>query len=176
MKTKAAGILAMLLAALPLAAGPSAAEIEKFNTVSPRVATGGQPTAPQIASLAREGFRTILSLREPAEYDAAAEEAAAKQHNVAFVNIPVKTTDPRPEQVDAFLAALANPRIFPVFIHCASGNRVAAFWMIRRVLVDKWDLEDAEREAKLVGLKNPATREFALNYIQIHMQTHVAAR
>jgi uncharacterized protein (TIGR01244 family) len=168
MKLKALGILAMLLAAAPLAAGPSAAEIDKFNTVSDRVATGGQPTVPQIASLAHEGFRTILSLRDPSEYDAAAEEAAAKQQKLTYLNIPVKTTDPRPEQVDAFLGALANPRVFPVFIHCASGNRVAAFWMIRRVLVDKWDLEDAEKEAILVGLKSPAMKEFALDYIRTH--------
>ena len=168
MKTKAAGILAILLAASPLVAGPSVAEIDKFNTVSDRVATGGQPTVPQIASLAREGFRTILSLREPSEYDAAAEEAAAKEQKLTYVNIPVKTTDPRPEQVDAFLRTMANSRTYPVFIHCASGNRVAAFWMIRRVLVEKWDVEDAEREAKLVGLKSPAMREFALDYIRAH--------
>lgn len=172
MKMKAVGILALLLAALPLAAAPSTSDIEKFNTVSDRVATGGQPTVPQIASLAREGFRTIVNLREPAEYDAAAEEAAAKQNKLTYVNIPVKATEPRPEQVDAFLAALAKPGVYPVFIHCASGNRVAAFWMVRRVLVDKWDVEDAEREARLGGLKSPAMREFALDYIR----THAAAR
>lgn len=172
MKLKAAGILALLFAALPLAAATSSAEIEKFNTVSDRVATGGQPTVPQIAALAREGFRTIVNLREPSEYDAAAEEAAARQQKLTYVNIPVKTTDPRPEQVDAFLAALAKPGVYPVFIHCASANRVAAFWMIRRVVVEKWDVEDAEREARLGGLKSPAMREFALDYIR----THTAAR
>jgi hypothetical protein len=40
--------------------------------------------------------------------------------------------------------------------------------MIRRVLVDKWDLEDAEREAKVAGLKSENTKEFALAYIQSH--------
>lgn len=168
MRMKAAGILAILLAASPLAAGPSVADIDKFNTVSDRVSTGGQPTVPQIASLAREGFRTILCLREPSEYDAAAEEAAAREQKLTYLNIPVSKTDPRPEQVDAFLSALANPRIYPVFIHCASGNRVAAFWMIRRVLVDKWDLEDARFEARLVGLTSPVMKEFALDYIRKH--------
>lgn len=166
MKTSAAVVLAALLVAAPLAAGPSAAEIEKFNTVSDRVATGGQPTNSQIADLKREGFRTILSLREPSEYDAAAEEAAAKTHGLSYVNIPVKKDDPKPQQVEAFLAALNNPRIYPLFIHCATANRVAGFWMIRRVLVDKWDLEDAEREAGLVGLKSQAMKEFALTYIR----------
>jgi uncharacterized protein (TIGR01244 family) len=168
MKTRAAIILLVLLSAAPLAAGPSAAEIEKFNSVSDRVATGGQPTIVQIADLKREGFRTILSLREPTEYDAAAEEAAAKAQGLSYVNIPIRKDDPRPQQVEAFLAALGNSRIYPAFIHCASGNRVAGFWMIRRVLVDKWDLEDAEREAGLVGLKSQAMKEFALAYIRSH--------
>ncbi len=70
--------------------------------------------------------------------------------------------------MDAFLSALKNSQVYPVFIHCATGNRVGAFWMIRRVIVDKWDLEDAEKEAKIVGLKTPVMREFALNYIRSH--------
>jgi hypothetical protein len=45
---------------------------------------------------------------------------------------------------------------------------VAALWMIRRVLVEKWDLQDAQREAKIVGLKSPELKEFALAYIRSH--------
>jgi uncharacterized protein (TIGR01244 family) len=173
MSRKTAGVLLVLSAAAfvvaaRLAAATSAAEIDKFNNVSDKVATGGQPTIAQIADLKREGFKTILCLREPSEFDAAAEEAAAKERGLTYINIPVNRENPRPAQVDAFLAALSNPRVYPVFIHCATANRVAAFWMIRRVLVDKWDLEDAQREAKLVGLKNPQTRDFALDYLRTH--------
>ncbi len=53
-------LLFLLLAAAPLAAQPAVSEIEKFGWVSNDVATGGQPTVPQIASLAHEGFRTIV--------------------------------------------------------------------------------------------------------------------
>lgn len=166
MTTRFALVLAVLLAAAaPLAA--SSTDIDKFGWVSDKVATGGQPTVPQIASLARDGFRTIINLREPSEYDAAAEEAAAKERGLIYVNIPFKTTDPKTERVDAFLKAMDAPRS-PVFIHCGSANRVAALWMIRRVLVEKWDLEDAEREAKIVGLKSAELKEFALNYIRSH--------
>jgi hypothetical protein len=58
----------LLLTAAPIAAQPAVSEIERFGWVSDSVATGGQPTVPQIASLAREGFRTIVSLRVPSEY------------------------------------------------------------------------------------------------------------
>ena len=56
----------------------------------------------------------------------------------------------------------------PVFIHCASANRVGAFWMIRRVLVDGWRLEKAEEEANRVGLRSPHLRSFAHSYIERH--------
>ena len=71
MRVRSAFLPLLLFTAAPLAAQPAVIEIEKFGWVSESVATGGQPTVPQIASLAREGFRTIVSLRAPSEYDAA---------------------------------------------------------------------------------------------------------
>jgi uncharacterized protein (TIGR01244 family) len=168
MKAKTTGIfLAMLVSSLVLAARPAVTDIEKFNWVAEKTATGGQPTVEQIAALKHAGFRTIVNLREPSEYDAAAEAAAARENGLDYINIPVPKEAPKAEQVDAFLKLVKEARP-PVFIHCATANRVAAFWMIRRVLVDKWDLEDAEREAKVGGLKSESTKEFALAYIQGH--------
>lgn len=168
MKAKAIGIfLAMLVSSFVLVARTAVTDIEKFNWISEKTATGGQPTVAQIAALKHAGFRTIVNLRERSEYDAAAEEAAAKENGLDYINIPVSRENPKAEQVDAFLKLMKEARP-PVFIHCGTANRVAAFWMIRRVLVDKWDLEDAEREAKVAGLKSESTKEFALAYIQSH--------
>ena len=168
MKARTIGIfLALLVTSFVLAARPAVTDIEKFNWVSERTATGGQPTVAQIASLKHAGFRTIVNLREPSEHDAVAEEAAARENGLDYINIPVQTAAPRTEQVDAFLKLMKDARP-PVFIHCGTANRVAAFWMIRRVLVDKWDLEDAEREAKVAGLKSENLKEFALAYIRTH--------
>ncbi|HKA36310.1 MAG TPA: protein tyrosine phosphatase family protein [Thermoanaerobaculia bacterium] len=170
MKTKLALLLLALLVPAVFVAAHGAADIEKFNAVSDKVATGGQPTPAQMLDLSREGYKTVICLREPGEFDAKAEEAAAKSKGLTWINIPVNRESPKPEQVDAFLAALSSPKVYPVFIHCGTGSRVAAFWMVRRVLVDKWDLEDAQREAKLVGLKSETMKEFALNYIQTHQK------
>jgi uncharacterized protein (TIGR01244 family) len=146
-------------------AGESVAGIERSCRVDDRVSTGGQPTPAQLATLKDLGFRTVINLREPEEYDAAAEEAAAKEFGLAYVNIPVRTADPKVEEVDAFLAALKDSGVYPVFIHCGTGNRVGAFWMIQRVLVDGWSLFDAEKEAHEIGLKSANLREFALGVI-----------
>ena len=157
-------VLALVAASLRGAGGG----IENYFRVDDRVCTGGQPTAAQLAVLKDEGVRAILNLRDPSEHEAAAEEAAAKELGLLYVDIPVKAADPKPEQVEAFLKVTADASFFPVFIHCGTGNRVGAFWMIRRVLVDHWTLACAEKEARQIGLKSPSLRTFAIEYIAAH--------
>jgi protein tyrosine phosphatase (PTP) superfamily phosphohydrolase (DUF442 family) len=75
---------------------------------------------------------------------------------------------PDPAVADKFLKIVTDPANTPAFIHCASGNRAAALWMIKRVLVDKWDNDRAVEEATALGLTSPALKTFALDYIQSH--------
>ena len=49
--------------------------------------------------------------------------------------------------VDRFLQTITTAGNQPAFIHCASGNRAAAMWFVKRVLVDKWDMDKAGAEA-----------------------------
>jgi hypothetical protein len=39
---------------------------------------------------------------------------------------------------------------------------------VKRVLVDKWDVERAGAEAAGLGLSNPTLKTFMLNYIETH--------
>ena len=69
-----------------------------------------------------------------------------------------------------FLKATDDESNRPAFIHCASANRVGAFWMIRRVLRDGWTLEKAEEEARKIGLRNETLLAFAKDYIGRHQK------
>ena len=159
-------VAAMFLAIF--AFGATCADIDKFYWMDERIATGGQPKPGELAALKKEGFRTIIDLREPSEYDSAAEAAAAKRLGLGYVSIPVRTLDPKDEQVDAFLAVMKDRKIWPAFVHCGTANRVAAFWLIHRVAVDGWEFADAEIEARLLGLKSANLREFAYEYLCRH--------
>src|SRR5512132_1078399 len=156
-----AGTAAFLLAA-------TCADIDKFYWVDERIATGGQPLLEQIPALKKEGFRTIINLREPSEFDSAAEAVEARRLGLHYLSIPFRTADPKDEPVDAFLAAMKDRKLWPAFVHCGTGNRVAALWMIHRVVLDGWNFADAEYEAKLVGLKSENLREFAYDYACRH--------
>jgi DNA polymerase sigma len=41
-------------------------------------------------------------------------------------------------------------------------------WLIKRVLIDKWDNDRALEEATQLGLTSSALKTFALDYIQTH--------
>jgi hypothetical protein len=41
-------------------------------------------------------------------------------------------------------------------------------WLIKRVLVDKWDTDRAAEESAQLGLTNPGLKKFALDYIAAH--------
>ena len=146
----------------------SGQQIDQFLRVDDRVWTGGRPTPEQLARLQDAGVRTVIDLIPGEEHDLDAERSAARELGLGFVSLPVRAADPTPEQADAFLAITADAGIYPILLHCASGNRAGAFWMIRRMLVDGWPEPRAEEEARRIGLKSPNLLDFAREYVREH--------
>lgn len=163
-------LVLLALAALPALAQTDkpAYDIRNFLRVNDKICTGGQPSLADLERMKAEGIKAIINLRRPTEYNAEEEAAKAKELGLRYFNIPVDSSALKDEQVAEFLKLLADSANLPAFIHCASANRVGAFWMIRRVLVDGWKQEAALQEAEKIGLTNPRLREFALDYIQRH--------
>jgi len=142
--------------------------IKNFWRVNEQVCTGGQPSMDDLTKMKADGIKTILNLRRPSEYNYQEEAAKAKELGLRYFHIPVESNAPKDEQVDEFLKIMGDTANRPVFAHCMSNSRVASFWMIRRVLVENWTLPAAEREATRMGLSNPKTREFAVDYVLLH--------
>ncbi len=151
-----------------VAAGAGVEEIEYYHRVSERVAFGGQPTPAQVVALAQAGFHSIVNLREESEADSQPEVEAAKDAGLVYVGLPVPKAQPTDEQVRMFLRLTDNAGIYPVFIHCATANRAAALWMVRRGVVEGWSVEAAEKEAVQNGLTNEGLLKFAREYIASH--------
>jgi uncharacterized protein (TIGR01244 family) len=134
------------------------------------VACAGAVTPSAVAEIKKMGFASIINLRLPTEQgaDIDAEAAAAKTAGINFYNIPFNNAAMEQAAVDSFLQTITRPGNEPAFIHCASGNRAAGMWLVKRVLVDKWDVERASAEAASLGLSNPALKTFMLSYIESH--------
>ena len=144
--------------------------ITNLARVETTVACAGAVTPSAVAGIKKMGFTSIINLRQPTEQgaDIDAEAAAAKTAGINFFNIPFNNAAPDPAAVDRFLQTITQAGNQPAFIHCASGNRAAAMWFVKRVLVDKWDLDRAGTEAAGLGLSNPTIKTFMMSYIESH--------
>jgi uncharacterized protein (TIGR01244 family) len=150
----------------------SVAGVSNFARVETTIACAGATSPTAVAGLKQMGYASIINLRQASEPEADidAEAAAARAAGINFVHLPFNAASPDPTVVDNFLKTIADRKNNPAFLHCASGNRAAAFWMIKRMQVDKWDADRAGTEAAALGLTSGALKTFALDYVQTHKQ------
>ena len=144
--------------------------VTNFAKLETTVACGGATTPEAVPELKKMGFASIINLRLPSEPGAnvEGEAAAAKTAGINFFNIPFSGANPDPAVADKFLATITAQANEPAYIHCAAGNRAAAMWMIKRLVVDHWDTDKAYAEATALGLTSPALKQFAVEYAETH--------
>jgi uncharacterized protein (TIGR01244 family) len=144
--------------------------VTNFAKLETTIACGGATTPEAVPELKKMGYASIVNMRLANETGAnvEGEAAAAKAANIRYFHIPFSGSAPDPAVADEFLKTIAAPENNPAYIHCASGNRVSAMWMIKRMVVDHWDADKAYAEANALGLTSPALKQFAIDYAQTH--------
>jgi uncharacterized protein (TIGR01244 family) len=159
-----AGIIASEIPAAAQATRQEMRGVRTLTIVDPTVACAGATDASAMPEIAKRGYATVINLRLASEPGAAVDEAraAAARAGIRYVHLPFNVSKPDPAVVDRFIAAVTDEANLPVFIHGGSANPVAALWMIKRVVIDKWDLARAQSEARQIGLSSPAMRDFAV--------------
>lgn len=146
------------------------AGVTNFAKLDTTIACAGATTPGAIADIKKMGYNSVINLRQASEggADLEAEEAAAKTAGITYIHLPFNTAAPDGAIVERFLTAVTTPANQPAFVHCASGNRAAALWMVKRLVVDKWDADRASTEATSLGLTSPALKAFAVDYASKH--------
>ena len=165
------GILALSLSAAPalaqeqktdpLAGNPG---INNYYRVRPDVATAGQPSDQALADIQKAGFKTIINLRTEQE-GSLEEKPKVEALGLEYHNIPIGSDGISREQVALFEKILGDSKTHPVFVHCASSNRVGAMWFIHQVLGEGKDEASALEEAKKAGLK-PSLEGTAREFVE----------
>ena len=138
--------------------------IVNFAQVESTVACAGATTPAALTEVKRMGYASVINLRQASEpgADIEASAAAAKAAGLNYIHIPFNVASPDPTVVDRLLEAVLDKSNQPAFIHCGGANRAAALWMVKRIAVDKWDVERASAEAAALGLTNPTLKAFAI--------------
>lgn len=162
--------VALLFLTAALGAQTTPPGTTNYTRLDATVACAGATTVEAIPAIKAEGFKAIVNLRLPNEEGANVEasRSAAEAAGLKYFHIPFSGADPSTKAVDDFLAALKDPANSPVLVHCATANRAGMMWMIKRVMLDGWNVEKAAEEAERAGLKNPKLKAFALEYLKSH--------
>jgi uncharacterized protein (TIGR01244 family) len=168
-------LVAVFVVAASVAAGAqvtkeTVAGVRNFSRLDTTIACAGATTPDALAEIKKMGYASVINLRPATEpgADVEAGAAAAKAAGITYIHLPFNSSAPDPGLVDAFLAAVTSPANQPVFVHCASGNRAAALWMVKRIVVDGWDENRAAEEATALGLTSAALRTFAVEQAAAH--------
>jgi uncharacterized protein (TIGR01244 family) len=179
--SKYAALFCVLVASLVSAQAPDSkqavagatqavAGATNFQRLDANFASGGATTPDGFAALEKLGFRTVINLRTPSEpgADLEAEAKALSQTGLKYVSLPFSPGAPDVTAVDKFLQVVRDSANQPVYIHCASGQRANAFWLIKRLMVDGWPTDKALAEADGLKMTNQRLRDFALAYLKDH--------
>ncbi|HEX7077056.1 MAG TPA: rhodanese-like domain-containing protein [Candidatus Eisenbacteria bacterium] len=135
----------------------------------PWLVTGGQPSPAALGALANAGIDDVFDLRGADELRGFDEAAVARSVNLHYLPIPVTPADFSDATFTAFRHHLiAHGPENPMFIHCASGNRVGAALLPWLVLDKGLSDEVALEMARAVGLRHPDLTKRALEYIRTH--------
>ncbi len=132
--------------------------------ILPGVVTGGQPSAADLRQLGEAGGGIVLDLRDPMEPRPFDEPAVVRQAGLEYVNVAVGAGDLTDATLDRILGVLRGAGDRPVFVHCASGNRVGGALLPHLILDHGLEEEDAVGQAMRVGLRSAELLEWGTDY------------
>ena len=164
----AAGVVASVVAlAAQQVTKEEVAGIRNLSRLETTVACAGATEVEAIPNVKKMGFAAMINLRQASEPGANVPQAqaAAKAAGLNYVHIPFDAAAPDPAVADRFLEAIKQPGNQPAYIHCASANRAAAMWFVKRVQIDKWETDRAMKEAEALGLSSAPLKQFVTTYV-----------
>lgn len=137
------------------------ARIYNYRWLGEALATAGQPTATELAAVARAGFEVVINLGlSDQPYSLANERELVEALGLDYVHIPVQWEHPTARDIDRFIEAVRAREGQRLFVHCAANKRVSAFMALYRMTVLGWSRQEAMRDLRESWEPNAIWREF----------------
>jgi len=126
----------------------------------------GQPKKKDLLRLKEQGFKTIINLRGPKEYDENVERQLISEEGLSYYNIPfyadANLSDEYIQKVTQ--TVMKHRKDGKLLIHCSAGDRVGV-WLAGHFYKDHKFSQDKSLEmAKKLGLNNPQAITKVRNY------------
>lgn len=151
--------------------------IENVQNPYPWLVTGGLPDAQALERLAGLGAWDVIDMTAPDPERGFDEHAKVEALGMRYLPIPTTKDDFTDARFTAFRHHLiAHGPEHPLFVHCASGNRVGAALLPWLVLDRGMEDDEALALARTIGLRDSVLTARAWTYIRSHEPEPQAAR
>ena len=104
-----------------------------IRKISARVSVAPQICAGDVSQIAAAGYKTIMNNRPDGEgmdqTPSAVIEAEAKAHNLAYVYLPIVSSNITPQNIEDFGKVLSNAE-GPILAYCRTGTRCTNMWAL----------------------------------------------
>jgi len=129
--------------------------MENYYQLTPLLHTAGYPTLQDLRDLRAVGVTVVINLAISSSPSTLPDEAArAAELGMQYIHIPVEWSNPTPQNLADFFAAMETCREQVVLVHCAKNMRVSAFLYLYRILRLGWTEECARTD--LLKIWEPA--------------------
>jgi protein tyrosine phosphatase (PTP) superfamily phosphohydrolase (DUF442 family) len=121
-------------------------DIRNYYQISVSIATSGQPTAEQFATIAEQGYALVVNLAMPDSVFAIADEAQiVGALGMEYLHLPVAWEAPTLADLERFFALMQAHQTQKIWVHCALNKRASCFMYLYNLCV----LQRPEAEARL---------------------------
>ena len=135
--------------------------IYNFLKLSDSIATAGQPTTEQFTIIKLSNYQAIINLALLYSPNALPnEESIVKSLGMEYIHLPVIWENPTIEDITRFFSVMKNFSDKRVFIHCAANKRVSAFIYLYRIIHQKINKEQAQKDLHRIWIPNERWQNF----------------
>lgn len=135
--------------------------IYNFFKISEFIATAGQPTIEQLTIIKLSNYQVVINLALLDSPNALPhEESIVKSLGMEYIHLPVIWENPTIEDITRFFSLMKNFSNKRVFIHCAANKRVSVFIYLYRIIYQKINKEQAQKDLHQIWIPNEKWQNF----------------
>jgi len=140
--------------------------IDNFLQLSDVIATSGQPTAEQFATIKQSGYQLIVNLALSTSSNALPnEQQIVESQGMEYVHIPVLWENPTIKDITEFFSTLEANANKKILVHCAANKRVSVFIYLYRSIHKGISYEEAKQDLNKIWVPNEIWSKFMQDVI-----------
>ena len=117
---------------------------------------GGVPKEQALETLAAQGIKTLVDVREPSEGAYKELEAKARELGLTYLHIPISKKRVDISQIDSFRDAVTNSGNAPIYAFSAGGKRPAG--VLCFLACARWENQSSKSSTRPRTAAAPSTR------------------